>query len=192
MQFLTVYVREAHPGENMPAHSSYVQKRDQARRFKEWEELPWPVLVDEVKGTVHRAYGLLPNSVFLIDVDGRVAFLGDFSHGPTLRTAIEQLLAQGGRGKVAGGEDHIPHMLGAMTYGWDAIERGGEVSVRDVATGMPPLALNLWMGDKLEPLLDPIASRSRPIPKGVKLTLAAAALGLLLARSSGGEERGEI
>jgi hypothetical protein len=41
-----------------------------------------------------------------------------------------------------------------------ALERGGHVSTRDVARRMPPLAGNLWMGGKAQPLLDPLARHS--------------------------------
>jgi hypothetical protein len=102
-QWLMLYVREAHPGERLPAHHSYAQKRDQAEYFRQVTHTPWPVLVDDLNGSVHKAYGLLPNSVFLIDVDGRVSFVGEISHGPTLRKALERLFAQNRRGPVPKG-----------------------------------------------------------------------------------------
>lgn len=142
---------------------------------------------------MHRAYGLLPNPVFLIDIEGRVAFRGDFSHGPTLRKALDHLFRQGGRGAVPEGEDHLMHLLGPTAYGWDALRRGGDTSVRDVAVGMPPLAANLWLGDKMTPVLDPVARRSRPVPTALKVALGAAVVGGAImarrARRSPGEEK---
>lgn len=144
------------------------------------ERLQWPVLVDELDGTVHRAYGMLPNSVFLIDVDGLVSFRGDFSHGATLRSALNHLFEQGGRGIVSEGGDKIMHPIGPTAFGWQAIRRSGRAAVRDVVRGMPPLAANLWMGDKVEPLLAPLARRSRPLPAAARVALGVAAAGAMV------------
>lgn len=173
--WLMLYVREAHPGEKLSAHKTYEQKRDQAEHFRQATKTPWSVLVDEIDGKVHKRYGLLPNSVFLIDADGRVSFVGEISHAPTLRQAMDHLFAQNMRGVVPEGEDKTPHMLGPTAYGWEAMERGGEVSKRDVSKRMPPLAANLWAGDKMQGMLDPIASRSRPLDPKTKVALAGAA-----------------
>lgn len=180
-QWLMLYVREAHPGENLSAHKSYEQKRDQAEQFRQATQTPWPILIDEIDGAVHKQFGLLPNSVFLIDADGRVAFVGEISHAPTLRQALDHLFEQNMRGIVPESEDKTPHMLGPTAYGWAAIERGGEVSKRDVGRRMPPLAMNLWAGEKMQSVLDPVASRSSPLASQAKFALlgATAIAGLL-------------
>jgi hypothetical protein len=174
-QWLMLYVREAHPGENMPGHKTHEQKREQAEFFRNETGTPWPILIDELDGRTHIDYGLLPNSVFLIDADGKVSFVGEITHAPTLRTALEQLFEQNMRGPVDNPEDKTPHMLGPTAYGWEALERGGHVSTRDVTRRMPPLAGNLWMGDKAQPLLDPLARRSEPLSTGNKIFLASMA-----------------
>lgn len=176
-----LYVREAHPGERLPSHRSYEQKREQAEFFRQADQVPWPVLVDDITGTTAHPYTTLPNAQFLIDAEGRVAFRGDVAHGPTLFRALKQLLEQGGRGVVPEGDDSIPHMLGPTAFGWDGIKRGGEVSVRDAWSAVP-MAVNLWLGDKMQPILAPLASRGRPVPTGVKLAAGAVLVGLLLSR----------
>ncbi len=177
-----LYVREAHPGERLPSHRSYEQKREQAEFFRRADQVPWPVLVDDITGPVAHPYTKLPNAQFLIDADGRVAFRGDVAHGPTLYRALDQLLRQGGRGVVPEGDDSVPHMLGPTAFGWDGIRRGGDVSVRDVWHAVP-MAANLWLGNKMKPILAPLASRGKPVPTGVKLAAGAALLALLLART---------
>lgn len=79
-----LYVREAHPGERLQSHSTYEQKTLQARYFRVVDQVPWPVLVDDLTGGAAHAYTTLPNAQFLIDADGVVAFRGDMAHGPTL------------------------------------------------------------------------------------------------------------
>jgi hypothetical protein len=179
--WLMLYVREAHPGENMPAHMDYEQKRSQAHTFKTVTGTQWPVLVDDLDGSVHKSFKLLPNSTYLIDADGRVSFIGEISHAPTLRDALDHLFEQNMRGVVPEGDDKSLHMLGPTAYGWDAIKRGGRVSMRDVSTRMPPLAMNLWLGNKMKSMLDPVASRSRRLTSEQKMgiMIAAATFGML-------------
>lgn len=185
-QWLTVYVREAHPGENMPAHESLEQKRHQAKRMRDEEGIGWPVLIGELDGSTHQAYTELPNHIFLIDREGNVAFRGEFAHAPSLHEALAQLEAQDGVGPVSFRIDRSMHMLGATAFGWRGPQRGGEVSKRDIVKRAPPLAANLKMGEMMQPLLAPLAARSRPLPTGAKVAMVAGALGLaafLLRRS---------
>ena len=175
-----VYVREAHPGERLSSHKTHEQKREQAEFFRQADGVPWPVLVDDLEGTVAHAYTTLPNAQFLINVDGRVVFRGDVAHGPTLYRALDQLLRQGGRGAIADADDSVPHMLGPTAFGWEGIARGGEVSTRDIWQGAPPMAANLWLGNQMKPLLAPLASRGKPTSTAVKLAVGAVLFGLLL------------
>lgn len=185
-----LYVREAHPGERLSAHTSYEQKREQAEFFRQADLVPWPVLVDDLEGTVAHAYTTLPNAQFLIDADGVVIFRGDVAHGPTLYRALAQLLQQGGRGVISDADDSVPHMLGPTAYGWEGIARGGEVSTQDIWTGAPPMAANLWLGNQMKPLLAPLASRGKPFPRGAKIAAGALLVGMVLSRRKSAPERG--
>lgn len=178
-QWLTVYVREAHPGEDMPAHETVEQKRQQAERFKHEGAVAWPIVVDELDGSIHQRYSVLPNHVFLIDGDGIVAFRGEFAHAPTLFSALEQLKHQGNRGVIPLGIDKKVHMLGPTAYGWQGPDRGGKVSKQDLIRKMPPLAANLLVGKAMQPLLAPLASRSRPLSPEAKAVMVVGALGVL-------------
>lgn len=181
-QWFYLYVREAHPGERLPSHREYEQKREQAEFFRRADGVRWPVLVDDLDGTTAHTYTTLPNAQFVIDADGVVAFRGDMAHGPTLYRALDNLLRQGGRGAIPHADDSMPHMLATMTYGWDGISRGGEVATHDIRAGAPPMAANLWLGHQMQPLLAPLASRGKPIPTGVKLAAVGVMLGLVLSR----------
>lgn len=177
-EWLMMYVREAHPGEGLPPHKTFEQKQRHADFLRRDDQIAWPIVVDDLQGTTHRAYGLLPNPIFLIDADGRIAFRGDFSHGPSLRRALDRLFAQGQKGAIPHGEDHVMHMLGASVYGWHAVLRSGDGAVQDIVVGMPPLAASLWIGSMMSPVLEPLAGRSRSLPAALKVG-AAAGLGLL-------------
>jgi hypothetical protein len=178
VQWLMLYVREAHPGEEMPAHQSIEQKRQQARRLRDEDGVEWPILVGELDGTTHSQYTELPNHLFLIDTQGRVAFRSEFAHAPTLWRALNQLEASGWLGPVDEGVDKTMHMVGPTAYGWTGPSRGGRTAINDLVKGAPPLAANLWLGQFMRPMLAPIAGRSRPLPPAAKFGLAVAAIGL--------------
>lgn len=178
VHWFTLYVREAHPGEKLPAHESYAQKVDHAEFLQRAELVPWPILVDDLEGSVHEVYGQLPNSVFVIGKDGLIAFRERMAHGPTLRRALEALLGNEGRGTVLGGDDGMLHVLGTFTFGWKAITRAGNSAVRDVTSKLPPMAADLWIGEKVSPALRPLARRSRRLPGGTRAGLWAAVAAL--------------
>lgn len=73
-EFLTVYVREPHPGERYGPHRSFEQKMQYARDCCGQDGIITHVVVDDLEGTVHQAYGSLPNMVYVVDREGRVVF----------------------------------------------------------------------------------------------------------------------
>jgi hypothetical protein len=130
VQFLFIYVREAHPGIGLPAHHSIEDKARAAMLLRDQEQIEFPILVDELGGEVHRRYGALPNGSFIIDKSGRVAYRSLASHTSSLGAALEELLErQKERGVdhaiVHGGEDAITPSLKTFLNAYRAIERGG-------------------------------------------------------------------
>jgi hypothetical protein len=91
-EFFVVYVREAHPGENFPHHSSLEQKLAHARKLRELDKVCLPILVDDIEGTVHRAYGLRPNMIYLIDRDGVIVYKSDWTDAHELDGMCESLV----------------------------------------------------------------------------------------------------
>ena len=55
IRFAFVCAREAHPGENIPQASTLEEKREYARLLREANGVSWPVLVDDLDGSLHRA-----------------------------------------------------------------------------------------------------------------------------------------
>lgn len=92
IRFVFVYVREAHPGENYPAHRTLEQKLAHARAFQEKFEIERPILVDDLIGTGHKLYGLLPNMTYLVGRGGKVLFRADWTDPPTIEHAVRYLL----------------------------------------------------------------------------------------------------
>ena len=136
IEFLFVYVREAHPGERIPAHDSAGEKVAAAKLLREEEDIEMPVIVDDLSGSIHRKYSRLPNPAFLIDKSGRVAFRAMWSNPEELAAAIEELLEkQHHHGEdhvvVRGGEDLSMPVSYAMLSSFRALERGGRISLAD-------------------------------------------------------------
>jgi hypothetical protein len=91
VEFAFLYVREAHPGENRPAHRSIEDKVGAARTMIERWEMERPMLVDTFDGDLHKAYGLLPNMTWIVDRRGRVVYKASWTDERTIRLALEQM-----------------------------------------------------------------------------------------------------
>jgi hypothetical protein len=92
VNFVFVYVREAHPGEHVPHHRSFEQKLAQARAFRDHFGVRRAVLVDDLAGTVHHAYGTLPNMTYAISRAGVVTFKSDWTDAEAIRAVLRYQL----------------------------------------------------------------------------------------------------
>jgi hypothetical protein len=88
-----LYVREAHPGENFPHHTSFEQKRAQAKVFQQRWQCRRPILLDDLLGTAHNAFGRMPNMTYILGSDHRVLFRADWTDADTVRFALDYLLS---------------------------------------------------------------------------------------------------
>lgn len=88
VEFLLVYVREAHPGERLGPHKSIDDKfraaRTLAPRYGEHRR----ILVDSLEGDFHRAYGAMPNVVYIIRPDGLVHYRCNWATPQAIREAL--------------------------------------------------------------------------------------------------------
>jgi peroxiredoxin len=158
VEFLLVYVREAHPGELIPAHESLEHKAASAEILREEEGVEMPIIVDDIRGTIHRRYAKLPNPTYVIDRAGRIAFRAKYTRPEVIGDALEELLErQRERGVehaiVAGGEDTAMPKLRPLLHAYRAVERGGEMALRDFrdAIGMPGRVM-LAASRRVEPI----------------------------------------
>lgn len=166
-------VRQAHPGPRAPAYRSFAAKMEDARSHKAERAIPYPVLVDDLAGSTHQAYGGLADPTYLIDADGRVAFYDLWTHVPTVHRAITQLMRQAGRGVVLGGISRAIRPLATIANGWEGLEKGWPQSAIELERAVPGFASSPWIGAQLRPALAPIALRDTPLPLGVRMGLLA-------------------
>ena len=182
VQFVEVLVRQAHPGERHGAYRSYETKLEEARGYEDEEDISWPVLIDDLAGTVQRAYGGLAAAVYLIDKRGTVAFCGTWGQAPALRRAIDELLARGGAGAPAGkGTDRRPHLAAAIVAGQGGPIRGGRQALVDLELGFPGAMILMTIGRAARPVLAPLALRTTPLPNRTRAALLAGFLGVGMA-----------
>lgn len=103
--FVFLYTREAHPGEHYPHVETLEQKlqhaRDMAKRF----DIRRPMLVDDLDGPIHRAYGELPNMTYIVGTGGSIIYKAAWTDERTIRIALDQILfereARRGRTRLA-------------------------------------------------------------------------------------------
>ncbi len=93
VQFLVLYVREAHPGGKIAAHTTIQDKLALARRLPKEEHEMRTILVDDMAGSVHRLYSGYPNSVYVIDAQGLVVSRWDWA----TPQRIEEVLSNPGK-----------------------------------------------------------------------------------------------
>ena len=88
MEFFVVYVREAHPTDGWQTdsnvaegilyrqHQSYDEREDVAHACSLNLDIPMPVLIEEMDNVIDHAYGAAPERLYVIGVDGKVAYKG--------------------------------------------------------------------------------------------------------------------
>ena len=88
-----IYTREAHPGENVGHHDSLERKLACAKLLAEEAGIGRDILVDDLDGTVHRAYGLMPNMTWVIGRGGRVAYKANWTSAANVEAFLVRFLA---------------------------------------------------------------------------------------------------
>ena len=101
-----IYTREAHPGENVQHHDNFERKLASAKLLTEETGIRRDILVDDLNGTVHHAYGLMPNMTWVVGRGGRVAYKANW----TSATNVEAFLIR----FLAGRAEHPPGTSPAM------------------------------------------------------------------------------
>lgn len=88
VQSVFLYAREAHPGERYRHHTSMDDKRHHARALRERSGVERPILLDDLTGTAHRAYGMLPNMTWIIGRGGVIYYKAAWTHHADVEDAL--------------------------------------------------------------------------------------------------------
>ena len=138
-----LYVREAHPGADIPAHKTIEDKRDCAALLKSEFDDPRTILVDGVEGEVHLAYGSMPNAVYIIDKGDIVRFKAPWNNAKTTRKALEAVLA----GKSAKMKSYFKPATPWVVMA--TARRAGKGSGKDFVHGLPRLIWNVLIKNNI-------------------------------------------
>ena len=134
VEFLLVYVREAHPGSRLGPHISDKQKRKMSLDMKDIYADPRRVLVDDLNGTMHHLYGALPNMVYVINPEGKVIYRCDWSFPKKVEKVLQN------RDQIHT-DDHVQIITAAPWIMIPTVLRGGWDALWDIAVAMPMIIL---------------------------------------------------
>ncbi len=141
IEFVSLNVREAHPGENYGQPMNYEQKLRNAREFQTRYEIPWVVAVDDIDGTLHRALDTKPNAAYLMDKNGEIAFRTLFAGDAT---ALKQALLSVSEGRSPPNKQSramLKPMLRTIGFIDRILKEAGPQAQRDMLRVAPPLIL---------------------------------------------------
>jgi hypothetical protein len=176
INFIMLYVREAHPGEHITQAETMEEKLQHARALKEFYDIEWTVAADNIHGGLHRALDPKPNSAFLVDGQGKILFrsLWAADKGP-LRQALEAV-SKGCVPQKNQSETLIGPVARAMGQVQEVMERGGPQAVRDLWRSGLPMAL----AGRIATFFSPLSPDQRGIAAVLTLTFfVLIALGIL-------------
>lgn len=141
ISFALLYVREAHPGEKYTQPQTLEQKIANARILSKSHTVNWPVIVDNINGTLHDSLDTKPNSVHLINKRGQILFqslwAGDSS---PLKAALSQVEKNKSVTKSISQKMMGPFIRSAG-YMDEALKVAGRGAYSELALGAPPIAL---------------------------------------------------
>ncbi len=141
VKFVTLYVREAHPGEYIKQAETEEEKMDHARALEDFYFIQWTVAVDNIDGDLHRALDPKPNSAFLVDSDGTIIFRSLWASDTcTIRGALAAAVA-GAVAPAKQSTEMIGPVVAAMGYVRDVLVRSGPSAVRELWLAGFPMAL---------------------------------------------------
>jgi thiol-disulfide isomerase/thioredoxin len=178
VDFIMLYVREAHPGENYAQAESIEDKIESARALQRFYGIDWTVAVDNLDGDLHRALDPKPNAAYLVNSDGEILFRSLWAADyDALHLALEDA-ADGKALRRTQSTRLFGPVARAMGMVREVMRRGGPQAERDLWRAAFPMALAglvaSWFG--------PLSAGQRGI--AAVLTLATGmfvALGLLAA-----------
>lgn len=97
VQFVVVYSKEPHPQERKfkkyTQHKTYEQKMSYARELVDITEMSVPVAVDALDEATVKAYGSMPNMVFVVNKEGTIVYKSSWAESNWIDAVLEELTA---------------------------------------------------------------------------------------------------
>lgn len=153
--FVTVYVREAHPGDRVPQPGTIEWKMRHARMLAQRDGLPWTVAVDDLEGSFHRALGASSNAAYLMDPNGNVAFRTLWSNDERVLRAALTAVGGGEPGSPFERQRRVVPLLRGLARVDEVVRAAGPAALADLRRETPVVAAAselAWVWRALTPL----------------------------------------
>jgi len=182
VQFILMYVREAHPGELFTQPESIEDKLESARALKEFYGVEWTVAADNIEGDLHRALDPKPNAAYLVNSRGKILFrslwAADYN---ALRQALDDAAA--GRAMMNTQSNRlIGPVARAMGKVRQVMERGGPQAVSDLWRAGFPMALAGYVATFFKPLSPDNRGIAAVLTLAIGMFIFLGLLGVLVSR----------
>jgi hypothetical protein len=168
IDFIMLYVREAHPGEHFAQAETLEEKLEHAHFLKKLYNIEWTVAADSIDGDLHRALDPKPNSAFLMDKEGKILFRSLWAAD---HQALHQALQATAEGQLPDKRQSaalIGPVILAMGRVYEVMERGGPQAVKDLWRAGFPMAL----AGRLATFFTPLSPDQRGIAAVITLAIA--------------------
>ena len=140
-----LYVREVHPGQNYPTHDSFAQRLSHVADLRQLEGVERTILVDSLEGTMHRDYGALPNSTYIIGKDGFISYRADWTDPEQVKSQLDAVLNQDGYAAhvqpINVGNNFVRPTKELMVEIYWGLTRSGFAAVSDYLMAFPRMIL---------------------------------------------------
>jgi thiol-disulfide isomerase/thioredoxin len=152
IDFIMMYVREAHPGENYPQAQSMEEKISFAKALQEFYGIDWTVVADTLDGDLHRALDPRPNAAYLVSSNGEILFrsLWAADYG-ALKLALKDA-AVGISLRPTQSTRLFGPVVRAMGTVREVMRRGGRQAERDLWRAAFPMAMTGLIATWFRPL----------------------------------------
>jgi hypothetical protein len=187
VQFLTLYVREAHPGEEQEQHHSYREKVQHARAFQDRDKLPWRIIVDDIEGSLHRALDEKPNAAFLTDREGVIVYRSLWAGDEGGLARALDAVSRGRPPQEKESTRRLVPMARGVGVTRETMRKAGPRAGWDLWRAAPPIAAAAWVADLYRPL-PPVW---RTAAAATTLAAAAAVVTVGMLRLAGGARASE-
>ena len=170
VQFVLLQVREAHPGAEVGQPHTLRDKVQHAQLTRDVYAVGWPVLVDDIDGTLHRQLDTKPNSLHIIGADGEILYRALFAGDAGVENAIAAIAA--GELLTKKSSQSLLPVLNSVGFMHDTVVDAGAGAYSDMVKTAPPMVA-VALGANLFPF---VPKKKR----GLALLIALVVLGVVL------------
>ncbi|MDH5401180.1 MAG: redoxin domain-containing protein [Candidatus Heimdallarchaeota archaeon] len=134
--FLVLYVREAHPGEKQPYPINIREKQLYASKVKLKDKENRLILIDDISGTTHKLYSVLPNWAYVIGEDQKIIYRAEWNNPKSIKNVLQGIIID--RHVYPVPRMRIPMLPRLLKV----LYRGGFVSMKDFFPTIPKLIIS--------------------------------------------------